>query len=114
MDNLFYRKARKTIDPRELLRKLLRNKRAMLFLVIGLPVAMYVLFGNHGIIQRFGLQDRKLELEQKIAGAEADSVHLRAESRALDGDRRAIEKVAREKHGMIREGETVYKVRKKQ
>jgi cell division protein FtsB len=30
--------------------------------------------------------------------------------RALEGDRKTIEKVAREKHGMIKEGEEVYKV----
>lgn len=113
MDNLFYRKARKSIDPRELLKKLIRNKQAMFGLLIGLPLAMYVLFGSRGIVQRFRLQDQKLELVQKLAEAQADSVRLRAESRALDGDRKAIEKVAREKHGMIREGETVYKVRKK-
>jgi cell division protein FtsB len=113
MDNLFYRKVRKGIDPRELLRKLLRNKQALLGLIVGLPLSMYILFGSRGIVQRFKLQDQKIELTEKVAEAMADSVRLRAESRALDGDRKAIEKVAREKHGMIREGETVYKVRKK-
>ncbi len=51
-----------------------------------------------------------MELEVKIREAEAETKRLRAESKALDGDLEAIEKVAREKHGMIRDGETVYKV----
>jgi cell division protein FtsB len=33
--------------------------------------------------------------------------------KALEGDKRAIEKIARERYGMHREGETVYKVTKK-
>ena len=49
---------------------------------------------------------------QKVAEAEAEGKRLRAEIKALDGDRKAIEKVAREKHGMIHEGETVYKVKR--
>jgi cell division protein FtsB len=34
---------------------------------------------------------------------------LQTELKALEGDARAIEKAAREKHGMVRDGETVYK-----
>jgi cell division protein FtsB len=59
------------------------------------------------------LQHQKSDLTTKIEQAEAESRRLQVESRALDGDAKAIEKAAREKHGMIREGETVYKVNKK-
>jgi cell division protein FtsB len=38
---------------------------------------------------------------------------LQAQSKALEGDRAAIEKVAREKYGMLKEGETVYRVHRK-
>ena len=55
----------------------------------------------------------KAELEAKIQQAMEETKQLQADSKALDGDKKAIEKVAREKYGMIREGETVYKVRKK-
>lgn len=113
MDSIFYRKARKAFDVHLLLKKLLGNRRAMIGLVVGVPIAIFVLFGNRGVVQRFRLQAQKTEIEQKILEAEAENRKLQAESKALDGDKKAIEKVAREKYGMIREGETVYKVRKK-
>ena len=37
-----------------------------------------------------------------------------SQSKALDGDKKEIEKVARERYGMVREGEKVYKVNKGQ
>jgi cell division protein FtsB len=48
-------------------------------------------------------------MEQRIHDAEADADRLKKESKALDSDRAAIERVAREKHGMVRPGETVYR-----
>ena len=113
MDNLFYRKDRKKIDIRAMLKKLSRNKRAMLGIIIGVPLMLFLLLGNHGIVQRIRLQNQKAEVEAKIQQAEAETKQLQAESKALDSDKKAIEKVAREKYGMAREGETVYKVRKK-
>jgi cell division protein FtsB len=113
MDNLFYRKAKKGFDVRGTLKALTRNKRAMIGLVVGLPLTLFLLFGGHGIVQRIRLQNQKTELEAKLQQAELETKQLQAESKALDGDKRAIEKVAREKYSMTREGETVYKVRKK-
>lgn len=109
-DNLFYRKARRRIDPGALLRKVLGNRRLLLFLVVGVPVAAYAIFGNRGIVQRFRLQNEKTELEKKIRAAEDEGKSLQAESKALDGDKKAIEKAAREKHNLVREGEKVYKL----
>ena len=113
MDNLFYRKARKKLDVRATLRRLLKNKRAMLGIIIGIPLMLFLLLGNHGIVQRVRLQNQKAELEARIQQAEVETKQLQAESKALDSDKKAIEKVAREKYGMAREGETVYRVRKK-
>lgn len=113
MDNLFYRKAKRKFDVRATLRKVAKNKRAMLSLVIGIPLVLFLMFGSHGIVQRLRLENQKAELEAKILQAEAETKRLQAESKALDGDKKAIEKVAREKYGMAREGETVYRVRKK-
>jgi cell division protein FtsB len=113
MDNLFYRKDKKVFDIRAMLKKLAKNKRAMIGLGAGIPLTLLLLFGSHGIVQRVRLKSQKAELEARILQAEAETKQLQAESKALDGDKKAIEKVAREKYGMIREGETVYKVRKK-
>lgn len=113
MDNLFYRKDRKKIDVRGMLKRLKKNKRTVLGLVVGVPLILFLLFGSHGIVQRVRLQNQKTDLEVKIQQSELETKRLQAESKALDGDNKAIEKVAREKYGMIREGEKVYKVRKK-
>jgi len=109
-DNLFYRKERKRIDARVLLKKLLKNRRVVFALIVGTPILLYVVFGHHGVLQRIRLEKEKTELEAKIRTAEAEGKTLQAESKALDGDKKAIEKVAREKHNMVREGEHVYKV----
>ena len=113
MNSLFYRKEKKRWDFRGLLKKFLKSRRAVISVVIGVPLILFLLFGSHGIIQRTRLQHQKVDLEMKIQEAEAEAKRLQAESKALDGDKKAIEKVAREKYGMVRDGETVYKVNKK-
>jgi len=114
MDNLFYRRKKKAFDLAAVVKKIVRNKRLVLAVVVGVPLATYLVFGNRGILQRVRLQQQKNGLEMKIRTAEADSQALQAESKALDGDRKAIEKVARERYGMVRDGEKVYKVNRKQ
>ncbi len=113
MEDLFYRKEKKRRKAVDAILKLVKNKRITVRLVLGLLVGGYVLFGSHGVLQRLRLQYEKQELEQMIKDAEAETKRLQAESKALDGNPKAIEKVAREKYGMIREGETVYKVNKR-
>lgn len=108
MDDLFYRKKKRRFDPQRILR-LLRNKRLLAVLAIGLPLIGFVLFGNRGIVQRIRLERQQAELQQKIREAEAETRRLQTEQKALEDDPKAIEKAAREKHGMVRDGETVYK-----
>ena len=108
MDDLFYRKKKRRFDPQHILR-LFRNKRLLTALAIGLPLVGFVLFGNRGIVQRIRLERQQAELQQKIREAEAETRRLQTEQKALEGDPKAIEKAAREKHGMVRDGETVYK-----
>lgn len=113
VNDLFYRKDRSKLDVRALAKKVLKNKRLVVGIVVGVPILLFLLFGNHGIIQRLKLQGQKADLEMKIQRAEEDGKRLQADSKALDGDKRAIEKVARENYGMHREGETVYKITRK-
>ena len=110
MDDLFYRKKPRFFDPRAALRRLLRNRRLLLVLVIGLPLILYLLFGSRGVVQRLRLQAQKSELQEKIHAQELEIQRLRAEIKALEADKRAIEKVARERYQMVREGETLYLV----
>jgi cell division protein FtsB len=110
MDDLFYRKKPRLFSPRALLRRVLHNPRLMILLVVGIPLALYLLFGSRGIVQRFRLQAQKTDLQVKIHEQEREIQRLRAEIKALETDTRAIEKVARERYQMVREGETLYLV----
>ena len=79
--------------------------------IVALPILFYVLFGSHGIVQRIQLETRITDLHRKIEEAEQENERLKALAKALDSDLKAIEKVAREKYAMVRDGETVYRVR---
>ena len=112
MEDLYYRKDR---SPRGAVRgagKFLKDRRLRYALLIALPVVVFMTFSNKGLLQRLHLESQKREIQTRILLAEQEQSRLQDQVKALDSDPRAIEKVAREKYGMIREGETVYKVRK--
>ncbi len=113
MEDLFLRKRRKKrwISGRF---KLWRNKKLLLRLLILIPILLYILFNNKGIVQRVRLEVQKREMEQNVQDAEAEGRRLGREVEAIENDPDTIEKVAREKHGMVREGEKVYRVQKAQ
>lgn len=94
-------------------RKSKRGRRFSLILLVGIPIAGYVLLNPHGIIQRVRLELAKREMAEKLKEAELEQERLQDLSKRLENDKRTIEKVAREKYGMLREGETVYKVKLK-
>jgi cell division protein FtsB len=112
MSDQYYRKPRTSLSIRPLFQRLGRNKMFMLALLIAVPASMFMLFSNRGIMKRMSLEADKAEMEQKVREAELEQDRLNDQSKALDTDGRAIEKVAREKYGFLREGETVYKVKK--
>ncbi|MGA9120478.1 MAG: septum formation initiator family protein [Bacteroidota bacterium] len=109
MDSSFYRRVAQKVNILRVIKKLLKNKKAMALLVVGAAVIGYGIIGNHGIIQRVRLQHEKEELERKIKEANDETKALQLQSRELDSSKKAIEKVARERYGMAREGEHVYK-----
>ncbi len=112
MDEQYYRKPKPRFSVGSLLTKIGKNKKLMLSLLFAIPLAMFMLFSNRGIMKKMSLEHDKEEMQAKVHEAELEQQKLDAESKALDTDNRAIEKVAREKYGLVREGETVYKVRK--
>ena len=114
MESLFYRKIRVPSPVRDAVRRLLKNRRLALGIALGIPFALFLLFNSRGVVQRVKLERKKVELQQKIRSAEEETARLQAESRALDGDKKAIERVAREKYGMAKEGETVYRVKSRE
>lgn len=110
MDNQYYRKTKPKL--KNWLNRTLRKKFVLLTLLITLPTLSFMMFSNKGILQRLTLEGEKEEMRIKINQTLQEQQKLQQQSKALDSDPKAIEKVAREKYGMIREGETIYKVRK--
>jgi cell division protein FtsB len=49
---------------------------------------------------------------EKVAQAREETRTLQAHLKAVEGDKKTIEKLARERYGMARDGETVYRVKK--
>jgi cell division protein FtsB len=112
MDEQYYRKTKTTSILQKMLQGVWKNRAIRYTLLFVFPVAMFMLFGNKGILQRLRLEDQKKEMVENIHNAQREQLQLQQQSKALDGDPKAIEKVAREKYGMVRDGETVYKIRK--
>ena len=56
------------------------------------------------------LKQKNLELAQKITFLEVKNKQLEQEGKFLKNNPEYLEKVAREKMGLIRQGETVYKI----
>lgn len=113
MENQFYRKipsSRRLF--RDILKKALKDKKRTLIVLVSAILIVYLTFDNKGIIARVRLETQKKELEQKIVQAEAETKALHAQIKALQGDKKTIEKIAREKYGMAKSGETVYRVKK--
>ncbi len=97
---------------KRLLKKAVKNKKRTTVLLLAFMLFTYLLFDNKGVIARVRLESQKHDLEQKIAQAEAETKSLQAQIKALEGDKKTIEKIAREKYGMARNGETVYRIKK--
>ena len=112
MDDQFLRKPRPKSSLGSPLKKIFANKRILVILLIVVPMLSFVSFSTKGILKRLSLESEKRAMEEKVRDAQREQVRMQEHSKSMDKDVKAIEKVAREKYGMIREGETVYKVKK--
>ncbi len=112
MDEQYYRKTPVKRHTPGWLKGILKSKRFNLTLLVLIPVLSFMTFSNKGILQRVRLESEKRTMQGKILQAQREQNQLVQQSKALDNDPKTIEKVAREKYGMIRDGETVYKVKK--
>lgn len=112
MNGDFYRVIPKTRNLQGFVRRLLKNRRRMVSLLIALIASVYLLFDNKGIIRRTSLEFKKRDLVGKVAEAREETKTLQAHLKAVEGDKKMIEKLARERYGMARNGETVYRVKK--
>ncbi|MBI3607001.1 MAG: septum formation initiator family protein [Nitrospirae bacterium] len=82
-------------------------------LAIGLPLlgwlVVTLLFGGHGFLASSRMADHHERLSRDIASIEAENATLRQEIERLKKDPLTIEALARERLGMGRRGEIVYR-----
>lgn len=67
-------------------------------------------FGNKGILQRFKLENERKELELQLKAEIQRTQDLQKQIEELKTSDEMLEKIAREKYGMTKEGETIYNV----
>lgn len=97
---------RRTFRP-----KPLTHRRKLTFaLVAAIPVLAIFTFGNRGIIKRVQLELQHDEIYEEVYRQRATSDSLRSEIQRLRTDTAAIERLARERYGMVRPGEHIYRV----
>jgi cell division protein FtsB len=70
----------------------------------------YAVFGKKGILQRVELEMENKQLQQQLKDEQEKTVKLQKEIEDLKSSDKKIEKVAREKYGMTKEGEEIYKI----
>lgn len=112
MEDRFYR----NIQPEKVLKKIVKsaskNKKRTIIIILAFLLFLYLLFDNKGIIKRIQLEKQHREWIEKVKADSLETIRMREQIKALEGDKKTIEKTAREKYGMAREGETVYQVKK--
>ena len=87
-----------------------KGKLRAVLILVGLVLLGYLYFaGDFGFVRIFSLWKEKRELRLEIKKLEAKIIDLEVERKRLKNDLYYIERVAREKYGMAKEGEKIYK-----
>lgn len=86
------------------------NVRLVLVILFFICLISLALFGNKGLIQRIKLESEKKNLEKMLEAEVKKTSDLQKEIEELKTSDEKIEKVAREKYGMTKDGEKIYKI----
>jgi len=90
--------------------KLPRGKTAKFFLLLGAVFFTFTFFGgDFGFVRIWNLHQKKKELELEAKKLQVQILDLQVEKDKLKNDKSYLEKIAREKLGMVKEGEKVYR-----
>ncbi len=86
----------------------------IIYIVLGIIFligAVYIFFNDEGVLKYLKLKSDLNNLKEQISNVDKENQSIKAEIDSLQNKVPAkIEKVAREKYGMIRKGETTIKV----
>ena len=85
-------------------------KRLILPALIGLSVYFALFGGEYSVFEVRRVRAERVELEETLVALERTNDCLRAWAEALQSDSATIERLARERYGMIRAGEVLYRI----
>jgi cell division protein FtsB len=84
-----------------------KNSTFIWILIISIVIA-FVIFSNFGLIKRIELEIEKNELKSDIKREQIINDSLKKQIELLEKDSIEIERLAREKYGLIKPGEKVF------
>ncbi len=84
-------------------------KRLILPALIGLSAYFALFGGEYSVFEVRRVRAERVELEERLVALERTNACLRVWAEALQSDSATIERLARERYGMIRTGEVLYR-----
>lgn len=97
---------RKSQPNNQLQKKLIQG----LLLLISLSLVMIFIFGDHGLLQLYKLEQEKKNIKNYISTLRELREDRYTEKNKLENDKEYLEKLAREKYLMSKPGEKVFKI----
>jgi len=94
----------------KVLRFIKYNKFFTLLALIIISMLIYAVVADKGVLTRFKFQNDKEKLEKQLIEEKKKQDTLKKEVDSLNNSDEKIERVAREKYGMTKEGEIIYKI----
>lgn len=85
-------------------------KRLILPGLIGLSAYFALFGGEYSVFEVRRIRAEQVELERRLSELERANDSLRSWAAALETDSATIERLARERYGMIRRGEVLYRI----
>ncbi len=87
--------------------------RVVIYSIIFISIFFYLVFKTQGLKEYFHIRKEYSEIVAANKRMEKEKKELKEKIEKLKSDRKFIEKVAREKYNMIKDGEIVIKINKK-
>jgi len=95
---------------KNVIRYIYHRRKLFLFAVIIFALLSYIALGKKGLLQRYELEMENRALKEKLINEQDKTLMLQKEIEDLKTSDKKIEKVAREKYGMTKDGEDIYKI----
>lgn len=87
------------------------NKLALIFSLVIIAHIGLAVFGSKGLLTRFKLETNRKQLEKQLQEEIKKSEDLKKEINEINTSDKKVEKIAREKYGMTKDGEKIIKIK---